>query len=144
MGRQVTLDTTELDFDRILVKQRMSNGIKVGEKGPGGSAGCLKQASVFSGFEVANVSAVPVKWRLEATPQSQRGRWPKGRSYFQAFGASGSVEAANAVPEAFEIEPMEGWGLGFCSHCMTHDDAFVVPRNPCGCRGEARGGGFPV
>ncbi|CAE7232354.1 Hydin [Symbiodinium sp. CCMP2456] len=55
---KVTLDTTELDFDRILVKQRMSNGIKV-----------------------ANVSAVPVKWRLEA---------------------------ANAVPEAFEIEPMEG------------------------------------
>ena len=98
MGRQVTLNTTELDFDRILVKQRMSNGIKVGEKGPGGSAGELKQASVFSGFEVANVSAVPVKWRLEATPQSQRGRWPKGRSYFQAFGAIGECRGGQRRP----------------------------------------------
>ena len=34
MGLQVTLDTTELDFDRILVKQRMSNGIKA--EGAGG------------------------------------------------------------------------------------------------------------
>ncbi|CAJ1447961.1 unnamed protein product [Effrenium voratum] len=55
---KVSLDSTELDFDRLLVKQRAANGVKV-----------------------SNVSAVPVKWRLEA---------------------------AGSVPEPFEIDAMEG------------------------------------
>lgn len=42
---KVTVDSTELDFDRLLVKQRAAQS-----------------------FKVSNVSAIPVKWQFEASP----------------------------------------------------------------------------
>ncbi|CAK8990089.1 unnamed protein product [Durusdinium trenchii] len=47
---KVSVDNTELDFDRLLVKQRAAQTLKV-----------------------SNVSAVPVKWQFEATPSVPEG-----------------------------------------------------------------------
>ena len=89
MGLQVTLDTTELDFDRILVKQRMSNGIKAEGAGGEDLPGHVLPNSVFR-FEVANVSAVPVKWRLEARRE--------GQYKVRSFGASECVGGGQRRP----------------------------------------------
>ncbi|CAK0825377.1 unnamed protein product [Prorocentrum cordatum] len=56
---KVNLDTNEVDFDRLLLKQKATESLKL-----------------------ANVCAVPVKWRLK--------------------------EPANGLPLQFDVEPMEG------------------------------------
>lgn len=47
---KVTVDVTELDFDRLLVKQKASQS-----------------------FKVSNVTAIPVKWQFQATPPVPEG-----------------------------------------------------------------------